>query len=182
MLCPPAFLFLCPFLDVINPRLSIPVFRNLFFGSKKTFLTGFLRISFFPAFSGGFFHRNVVLERSQEIRFFLILQEFFTGIPVGSNSCIYSGFLRIPEDSCSREVICSRQTLPQLALPPASPLCRSTLQSPLKGSYTACQGKKASVKNVVGVFYSVQYHVSLQLNLNSKNLNTIESPYCSLSL
>jgi hypothetical protein len=61
-------------------RLHIPVFRNLFFGSKKTFLTGFLRISFFPAFSGGFFHRNVVLERSQEIRFFPILQEFFTGI------------------------------------------------------------------------------------------------------
>ena len=45
------------------PRLPIPVFRNLFFGSKKLFLTGFLRISFFPAFSGGIFHRNVVLER-----------------------------------------------------------------------------------------------------------------------
>jgi hypothetical protein len=83
-----------------NPRLHIPVFRNLFFGSKKTFLTGFLRISFFPAFSGGFFHRNVVLERSQEFRFFFrFYRNFLTGIPAGSNSCIYSGFLRIPEDS-----------------------------------------------------------------------------------
>jgi len=31
----------------VAPRLHIPVFRNLFFGSKKPFLTGFLRISFF---------------------------------------------------------------------------------------------------------------------------------------
>jgi hypothetical protein len=29
-------------------RLHIPVFRNLFFGPKKWFLPGFLRISFFP--------------------------------------------------------------------------------------------------------------------------------------
>ena len=41
----------------------------------------------------------MVLERSQEFRFFSILQEFFAGIPVGRNSCIYSGFLRIPPDS-----------------------------------------------------------------------------------
>ena len=47
------------------------------------------------------FHRNVVLERLQEFRFFSILQEFFVGIPVGRNSCIYSGFLWNPEDSCS---------------------------------------------------------------------------------
>ena len=108
-------------------------------------------------------------------------QEFlWAGIPVFTQDS--SGFRRIPEDSCSRQVICSQQTIPQLALPPASPLCRSTLRSTLKGSYMACQGKKASVKNVVGVFYSVQYHVSLQSNLNTKNLNTIESPYCSSSL
>jgi hypothetical protein len=31
----------------VAPRLHIPVFRNFFFGSKKPFLTGFLRISFF---------------------------------------------------------------------------------------------------------------------------------------
>jgi hypothetical protein len=84
-------------------RLPNPVFRNLFFGSKKPFLAGFLRISFFPAFSGGIFHKNVVLERSQEFRFFSILQEFFAGISVGRNSCIFSGFLRIPPDSCSHE-------------------------------------------------------------------------------
>ena len=67
-------------------RLPIPVFRNLFFGSKKPFLTGFLRILFYPAFSGGIFHRNVFLEGSQEFCFFPILQEFFAGIPVGRNS------------------------------------------------------------------------------------------------
>jgi hypothetical protein len=90
--------------------LPIPVFRNLFFGSKKPFLTGFLRISFFPAFSGGIFHRNVFLEGSQEFRFF----SDFTGI-FCRNSCgqefLYllripedsGGFRRIPEDSCSRQ-------------------------------------------------------------------------------
>jgi hypothetical protein len=79
--------------------LPIPVFRNLFFGPKQLFLTGFLRISFFPAFSGGIFHRNMVLEGSQESLFFLLLQEFFAGIPADRNSCIYSGFLGNPEDS-----------------------------------------------------------------------------------
>jgi hypothetical protein len=77
--------------------LHIPVFRNLFLGSKKPFLSVFLRISFFPAFSGGIFHRNVVLERLQEFRFFPILQEIFAGIPVGRNSCIYPGFLFPPK-------------------------------------------------------------------------------------
>jgi hypothetical protein len=38
-----------------RPRLHIPVFRNLFFGPKKPFLPGSLRISFFPVFSGGIF-------------------------------------------------------------------------------------------------------------------------------
>ena len=40
-------------------RLHIPVFRNLFFGSKKPFLTGFLRISFFSCV----FRRNFSQER-----------------------------------------------------------------------------------------------------------------------
>jgi len=81
-------------------RLHIPVFRNLFFGSKKTFLTGFLRISVFPVFSGGFFHRNAVLERSQEIRFFFrfyrnFSQEYLWAvIPVFTQDS--SGFLPIP--------------------------------------------------------------------------------------
>jgi hypothetical protein len=91
----------------IRSRLPIPVFRNLFFGSKKMFLTGFLRIFFFPAFSGGIFHRNVVLERSQEFRFFsdftgIFHQEFLWAvIPVFTQDS--SGFRRIPEDSCSRQ-------------------------------------------------------------------------------
>jgi len=77
-------------------RLPIPVFRNLFFGSKKPFLTGFLRISFFSAFSGGIFHRNVVLERSQEFRFF----SDFTGI-FRRHSCgqEFLHLLRIPLES-----------------------------------------------------------------------------------
>jgi hypothetical protein len=76
--------------------LPIPVFRNLFFGSKKPFLTGFLRISFFPAFSGGIFHGNLVLERLQEFRFFFD----FTGI-FRRNSCgqEFLYLLRIPPDS-----------------------------------------------------------------------------------
>jgi hypothetical protein len=75
-------------------RLHIPVFRNLFFGFKKPLLTGFLRISFFSCIFQRNFHRNVFLEGSQEFLFFPILQEFFAGIPVGRNFCIYSGFLR----------------------------------------------------------------------------------------
>ena len=76
--------------------------RNLFWGLKNSKKTGFLSISFFPVFSGGIFHRNVVLEGVAGIPvFFLqILQEFFAGIPVGRNSCIYPGILQgIPEDS-----------------------------------------------------------------------------------
>jgi hypothetical protein len=82
--------------------LHIPVFRNLFFGPKKPFLPGFLRISFFPVFSGGFFfNRNVILEVVAGIPVFcrchrIFLQEFLWD----RNSCIYSGFLRIPPDSC----------------------------------------------------------------------------------
>ena len=101
--------------------MPIPVFRNLIFGSKKTFLTGFLRIFFFLRFPEEFFKLTWFWRGLRNSGFFPILQEFFDRIPAGSNTCIYSGFRRIPEDSCSREVICSRQTLPQLALPPASP-------------------------------------------------------------
>jgi len=80
-------------------RLKIPVFRNLFFGPKKPFLTGFLRI-FFPAFSGGIFHWNVVLEGVTEIPVFSVFTGFFcrnscgTGIPVFTPES--SGFRRIP--------------------------------------------------------------------------------------
>ncbi len=74
--------------------------RNLFLGlknSKKKDSWGFL---FFPVFSGGFFCRNVVLERVSGIpvlrRFHRnFLQEFLRD----RNSCVYNGFLRIPPDS-----------------------------------------------------------------------------------
>jgi len=74
-------------------RLVIPVFRNLFFGPKKPFLTGFLRIFFFSAFSRGFFHRNVVLEGVAGIPvFFCFYRIFFTGIPAGQK------FLYLPRN------------------------------------------------------------------------------------
>ncbi len=73
--------------------------RNLFWvlkNSKKKDSWGF----FFPAFSGGFFHRNVVLEGVSGIPVFCrfhrnFLQEFLRD----RNFCIYKGFLRIPPDS-----------------------------------------------------------------------------------
>jgi hypothetical protein len=72
---------------------------NYFWGSK-TVKKGFLRISFFPVFSGGIFHRNVVLEGVSGISVFccfhrIFLQKFL----LDRNSCIYNGFLRIPLDS-----------------------------------------------------------------------------------
>ena len=96
-----------PLPDASSSILVIPVFRNLFFGRKKTFLPGFLRIPFFPLFSGGIFHRNLVLERSQEFQFFFAVTGIFrrnscgTGIPVFTPES--SRFRRIPEDSCSRQ-------------------------------------------------------------------------------
>jgi hypothetical protein len=92
--------------------LVIPVFQEFIFGAQKQKKTGFLRISVFSCV----FRRNF----SQELGFgggcrnscFLpISQEFFTGIPVGQEflylpriSPDSSGFLRIPPDSCSRQI------------------------------------------------------------------------------
>ena len=89
-----------PTIRVKKPRLHIPVFRNFIFGPKKPFLTGFLRIPFFPAFSGGIFHRNTILEGVAGIPVFfcfyrIFLQEFLQD----RNSCIYSRFLRNLDDS-----------------------------------------------------------------------------------
>jgi len=84
------------------PRLVIPVFRNLFFGTKKPFLTGFLRISFFPAFSGGIFHRNVVLEGAghRNSCFFFVFTGFFCRNSCGTGISAFtpesSGFWRVP--------------------------------------------------------------------------------------
>jgi hypothetical protein len=68
--------------------LPIPVFRNLFFGPKKLFLPGFLRISFFSSF----FQRNFSQERGfgevAGIPVFFVFTGIFrrnscgTGIPV----------------------------------------------------------------------------------------------------
>ena len=82
------------------PRLVIPVFRNLVFGPKKPFLTGFLRISFFLHFLEEFFTGTWFWRGSQEFLFFLFLQGFFAGIPMGQESLYLP---RIPEDSCSRQ-------------------------------------------------------------------------------
>jgi hypothetical protein len=76
--------------------LPIAVYRNLFFGPKKPFLTGILRISFFPAFSGGIFHRNVFLETLQEFLFFSFFKEIFHRISCGTGIPV---FQRIPPDS-----------------------------------------------------------------------------------
>jgi hypothetical protein len=81
-------------LDVIaikngsKARLPIPFFRNLFFGRKKTFLPGFLRISFYSCF----FRRNF-----SQVRGF----GEFAGIPLFFIP-VSSGFLRIsvPTKSC----------------------------------------------------------------------------------
>jgi hypothetical protein len=55
---------------------------------------------FFPVFSGGIFHRNVVLEGVSGIPVFcrfhrIFLQEFLRD----RNSCVYNGFLQIPPES-----------------------------------------------------------------------------------
>ena len=76
------------------------------FWTKKTFLPGFLRILFFPVFSGVIFHRNVVLERSQ-VFFFAVTGIFHrnscgTGFPVFTPESS-RGFRRIRKDSCSHQ-------------------------------------------------------------------------------
>jgi hypothetical protein len=67
--------------------LPIPVFRNLFLGSKKPFLTGFLRISFFSCV----FWRNFSQERGFEE---------VTGIPFFSD---FTGIFR--RNSCGQEFL-----------------------------------------------------------------------------
>ncbi len=76
-------------------RLKIPVFRNLFFGPKKPFLTGFLRI-FFLRFPEEFFTGTWFWRGSQEFLFFPFLQDFFAGIPVGQE---FLYLPRNPQDS-----------------------------------------------------------------------------------
>ncbi len=85
------------------PRLVIPVFQEFIFEAqkqKKQDSWGFL---FFPVFSGGIFHRYLVLEGVAGITVFCQYHRNFcrnscgTGIPVFTPDS--SGFLRIPPDS-----------------------------------------------------------------------------------
>ena len=83
---------------VLHPVISC--FQEFIFWTKKTFLPGFLRIPFLPVFSRGIFHRNLVLERSQEFLFFFCCHSNFSQEFLWDrNSCIYPGILQIPEDS-----------------------------------------------------------------------------------
>jgi hypothetical protein len=82
-----------------NTRLHIPVFRNLFFGSKKTFLTGFLSIFFFLRFPEDFFTGTWFWRGRRKSVFFRFYRNFsqeflWAGIPVFTQDS--SGFLRIP--------------------------------------------------------------------------------------
>jgi hypothetical protein len=76
---------------------------GIYFGAQKQLKKGFLRISFFPVFSGGIFHRNVVLEGVSGIPVCTIFTGIFhrnscgTGIPALTMDS--SRFLRIPQDS-----------------------------------------------------------------------------------
>jgi hypothetical protein len=76
----------------------ICLFSGIYFlDQKKPFLPGFLRIHFFPVFSGGIFHRNVVLEVVTGIPVFCRCHMiFFAGIPAGQE---FLYLPRIPPDS-----------------------------------------------------------------------------------
>jgi hypothetical protein len=79
-----------------DPRLHIPVFRNLFFGQKK-FLPGFLRISFFSYVFQKIFSQERGFGGGRRNSCFLPLsQDFFAGIPLGQE---FLYLLRIPSDS-----------------------------------------------------------------------------------
>jgi hypothetical protein len=85
------------------------LFSGIYFLDQKPFLPGFLRISFFPVFSGGIFHRDMVLEVVAGIPVFAAVigifcrNSFGTGIPVFTPDS--SGFLQILPDSCSRQTL-----------------------------------------------------------------------------
>ena len=81
-------------------RLVIPVFRIFFFGPKKPFLTGFLRILFFLRFPEEFFTGTWFWRGSQEFLFFFhFYRNFSQEFLWDRNFCIYPGILHIPEDS-----------------------------------------------------------------------------------
>jgi len=83
----------------LTARLPIPVFRNLFFGCKKMFLPGFLRI-FFLCYWEEFFTGMWFWRGRRNSGFWTPSQDFCAGIPVGQE---FLYFLQIPPDSCSRQ-------------------------------------------------------------------------------
>ena len=71
------------------------------------FLSGFLRIPFFIVFSGGIFHRNVVLERSEEFLFFFAVTGIFRMNSCGPGIPVFTPESS-PEDSgdfCSQKLL-----------------------------------------------------------------------------
>ena len=57
---------------------------GIYFGGSTTEKNGIPEDLFFPVFSGGFFHRNVVLEEVPGNSYFRLLsQDVFAGIPAG---------------------------------------------------------------------------------------------------
>ena len=113
-------------------KLVIPVFRNLFFEPKKAFLTGFLRF-FLLRFPEEFFTGTWFWWGAKLFLFFPILQEFFAGIPLLTGIPVFtldfSGFLRIREDSCARQIIC-RLSSADKPLPACSPPSKLTVDLP----------------------------------------------------
>ncbi len=88
-------------LDVLHRLGCLFLFQEFIFWVQKSVPDRIPEDFFFSCV----FRRNFSQERGfgevAGIPVFSILQEFFAGIPVGRNSCIYSGFLRNPEDSSS---------------------------------------------------------------------------------
>jgi hypothetical protein len=76
---------------------------GIYFWGSKTVKKGVSEDFFFSVFSGRFFHRNVVLEGSQDFLFFAAFTGIFhrksceTGIPDFTMDS--TGLLRIPPDS-----------------------------------------------------------------------------------
>jgi hypothetical protein len=74
---------------------------------KKTFLPGFLRIPFFPVFSGGFFSQERGFGEVAGIPVFSSVTGIFCRNSCGTGTPVFtpesSGFWRIPEDSCSHQ-------------------------------------------------------------------------------
>ncbi len=78
-----------------KPQVAYSCFQEFIFWVQKTVPDRIPEeFFFFLRFPEEFFTGTWFWRGRRSSGFFPILQEFFTGIPVGRNSCIYSGFLR----------------------------------------------------------------------------------------